>query len=147
MVGTRATADYFLSLASTNDRNPGRAAIFPVTLVDSATVWPSLMRIARDERRPRNTRTQAVFWLGQLAEEPATAGLNDLVGESDVDREVRKSAIFALSQRRDKEGIPYLIRVVRTNRDPELRKQALFWLAQSNDPRALDLIEELLTKK
>ena len=146
-VSTHAAADYLTTLASTNDRNPGREAIFPATLVDSVTVWPALMRIARDERRPRNTRTNAVFWLGQLAEEPATAGLNDLVGEPDVDREVRKQAIFALSQRRDKEGIPSLIKIVRTNRDPELRKQALFWLGQSNDPRALDLIEELLNKR
>jgi len=28
-----------------------------------------------------------------------------------------------------------------------LRKNALFWLANSRDPRALDLIEELLTKR
>jgi len=143
----REAADYLISLASTNERNPGRAAIFPATLADDVVIWPALMRLARDERRPRQTRTNAVFWLGQLAEEPATAELNDLVGETDMDREVREQAIFALSQRRNKEGIPALIRVVRTNRDPELRKKALFWLAQSGDPRAIDLIEELLSKK
>ena len=147
MVGAREAAAYLTTLAATNDRNPGREAIFPATLVDSVTVWPSLMKIARDERRPRNTRTNAVFWLGQLAEEPATAGLNDLVGESDLDREVREQAVFALSQRPNKEGVPSLIRIVRTNRDPEIRKKALFWLAQSQDPRALDLIEELLSKR
>ena len=45
------------------------------------------------------------------------------------------------------EGIPALMNVVRTSRDPELRKKALFWLGQSNDPRALELIEELLAKR
>ena len=54
---------------------------------------------------------------------------------------------FALSQRRNGEGVTALINVVRTSKDPELRKKALFWLGQSKDPRALDLIEELLTKK
>jgi HEAT repeat protein len=82
-----------------------------------------------------------------MAGEAATKGLNDLVGEDDLDREVRKQAVFALSQQRDKAGVPSLIRVVRTSKDPEIRKTALFWLAQSNDPRALDLIEELLTKR
>lgn len=43
--------------------------------------------------------------------------------------------------------MPALINVVRTSKDPQLRKNALFWLANSKDPRALDLIEELLTKK
>jgi HEAT repeat protein len=81
-----------------------------------------------------------------MAEEPATRGLSELVGDAAVDREVRKSAIFALSHRRT-EGVPALINVVRTSKDPELRKSALFWLANSRDPRALDLIEELLTKR
>ena len=146
-VSAREAADYLLSLAESSERKAAEQAIFPSTLVDSVTVWPTLLRIARNERRPRNTRTQAVFWLGQMAGEATTRGLNDLVGDDDVDREVRKQAVFALSQQRDKEGVPSLIRIVRTSKDPEIRKNALFWLAQTNDPRALDLIEELLTKR
>ena len=145
-VGSRAAVDYLLALAESHDGKAGREAIFPSTLADSVTIWPSLLRIARNDSRPRSTREQATFWLGHLAEEPATRGLTELVGDAAVDREVRKSAIFALSQRRT-EGVPALINVVRTSRDPELRKSALFWLANSKDPRALDLIEELLTKR
>lgn len=147
MVGTRDAVDYLIGLANSNDGKAGRNAIFPVTLVDSVTIWPMLMRIARNDSRPRNVREQATFWLGQLAEEPATRGLTELVGDAALDREVRESAVFALSQRRNGEGVSALINVVRTSRDPELRKKALFWLAQSKDPRALDLIEELLTKR
>lgn len=146
MLPAGRVADYLVSLAETHDGRPGREAIFPATLADSAAIWPSLLRLARNERRPRATREQAVFWLGQAAGEAATRGLDDLVGDDTLDREVRKSAIFALSQRRA-EGVPALIRVVRTSRDPELRKTAMFWLAQSKDPRALDLIEELLTRR
>lgn len=145
-VGSRQAADFLIGLAEDTDGKAGREAIFPATLVDSVTIWPALMRIARNESRPRSTREQATFWLGHLAEEPATRGLTELVGDAAVDREVRKSAIFALSQRRG-EGVPALINVVRTSKDPELRKTALFWLANSKDPRALDLIEELLTKR
>jgi hypothetical protein len=145
-VSARSAVDYLLRLAETTDGKAGRDAIFPATLVDSVTIWPSLLRIARSDARPRSTRQQATFWLGHLAEEPATRGLTELVGDNAVDREVRESAIFALSQRRD-EGVPALINVVRTSRDPELRKKALFWLANSRDPRALDLIEEILTRR
>ncbi len=146
-VGTRAAVDLLVGIAESSDGRAGREAIFPVTLVDSVTVWPMLMRIARNDNRPRTIREGATFWLGQLAEEPATRGLTELVGDAALDREVRESAIFALSNRRDKEGIPSLINIVRTNKDPELRKKALFWLANSRDPRALDLIEELLTRR
>lgn len=131
-------------------RTPGKAserAIFPLTLIDDITIAPELLRIARDDSRPTSTRKSAVFWLSQLAEEPATAGLKEIVGEAAVDRDVREQAVFALSQRPKDEGIPALINVVKSNRDPELRKKALFWLGQSGDPRALNLIEELLTKR
>lgn len=145
-VSSRSAVDYLIGLAESQDGKAGREAIFPATLIDSVTIWPMLMRIARNDSRPRETRQQAIFWLGHLAEEPATRGLSELVGDAAIDRDVRESAIFALSQRRG-EGIPALINVVRTSRDPELRKKALFWLANSRDPRALDLIEELLTKR
>jgi hypothetical protein len=146
-VPAREAASYLTSVARREDGKAGRNAIFPLTLIDSVEVWRDLMALARDDSRPRETRKQAVFWLGQLAEAPATAGLDELVGEAALDRDVREQAIFALSQRPKDEGVPALVQVVRTNRDPELRRKALFWLGQSGDPRALQLIEELLAKR
>ena len=146
-VPAREAADYLLSLASSLPGKAGRDAIFPATIVDSATVWPALLRLAKNEDRPRETRKQAVFWLGQAAGEAASAGLDSLTNDATLDREVQKQVVFALSQRPKDEGIPILIRVARTHRDPEVRRDAVFWLGQSNDPRAIALFEELLTKR
>jgi len=146
-LGTRDASNLLIDIARSTDGKAGRNAIFPLSVIDSVEVWRDLMQLARDGSRPRETRKQAVFWLGQLAEGPATAGLDELVGEAALDRDVREQAIFALSQRPRDEGIPALMKVVRTSRDPELRKKALFWLGQSEDPRALQLIEELLAKR
>ncbi|HEY4647708.1 MAG TPA: HEAT repeat domain-containing protein, partial [Gemmatimonadales bacterium] len=74
----------------------------------------------------------------------AGLALDSVVGDPTGDREVRKEAVFALSQRNPAEGVPRLIHIVKANPDPELRKSALFWLGQSDDPRALDLFEEIL---
>jgi hypothetical protein len=147
MVSARDAADYLVSLAQSEKGSMGSKAIFPATLVDSANVWPSLIRIARNGDLPRNTRTQSVFWLGQAAGDAATKDLRDIVVDNSVDREVREQAVFALSQRPRDEGVPALIAIARTNKDPDIRKKALFWLGQSNDPRAIDLFEELLTKR
>ena len=125
----------------------GEKAIFPATIADSANVWPAFLRIARNSDLPRGTRTQAVFWLGQAAGDAATSNLKDIVVDNSVDREVREQAVFALSQRPRDEGVPALIAVARTNKDPEIRRKALFWLGQSHDPRAIDLFEELLLKR
>lgn len=146
-VPAKEAADFLVSLASRLPGKAGRDAIFPSTVADSGVVWPALIRLAKDEERPRETRKQAVFWLGQAAGEAASAGLDSLSRDSSVDREVQKSVVFALSQRPRDEGIPILIRVARTHRDPEVRRDAVFWLGQSNDPRAIALFEELLTKR
>ena len=146
-VPAREAADYLVSIAQSEKGSMGSKAIFPATIADSANIWPAMLKIARNSDLPRSTRTQSVFWLGQAAGDAATANLNSIVLDNSVDREVRESAVFALSQRPREEGVPALISVARTNKDPEIRKKALFWLGQSHDPRAIDLFEELLTKK
>ncbi|HET7464014.1 MAG TPA: HEAT repeat domain-containing protein [Longimicrobium sp.] len=144
-VGARDASDYLLGLAErATAGNVGEEAIVPATLADSVTVWPALLRIARNDARPENTRRSAVFWLGQQAGEHITRELASFVNDSDEDRELRKHAVFALSQRPRDEAVPELVRIARTHRDPEIRKAAMFWLGQSGDPRALALFEEIL---
>jgi hypothetical protein len=146
MVSARDAADYLLGLVQTARTPVAKDATFPLTLVDSVTIWPQLLRVARDDTRATDVRKNAIFWLGQMAADQISRELGDVAEDDRVEREVRESAIFALSQRKE-EGVPMLIRIVRTSPDPHLRKNALFWLGQSRDPRALDLIEELLTKR
>jgi hypothetical protein len=138
----QAAAD-LLKLAERAD-DDADALITGATLADSAVVWPDLLRLARREDLPMETRRQAVFWLGQAAGEAASRGLDSITTDERGDIEVRKQAVFALSQRPADEGVPALIRVARTSASGELRKSALFWLGQSEDPRALSLFEELL---
>jgi hypothetical protein len=146
-VSAHEAADYLVSIAQSERGSMGEKAIFPATIADSADIWPALIKIARNPDLPRGTRTQSVFWVGQAAGDAATANLKDIVVDDGIDREVREQAVFALSQRPREEGVPALIAVARTNKDPEIRKKALFWLGQSNDPRALNLFEEILTKR
>jgi hypothetical protein len=146
-VSAREAANYLVSIAQNDRGSIGSKAIFPATMADSADIWPALMRIARNPDIPRGTRNQSVFWLGQAAGDAATAGLTSLVDDNSVDRDVREHAVFALSQRPKDESVPVLIKIARSHRDPQIRKKALFWLGQSHDPRALDLFEELLTRR
>jgi hypothetical protein len=145
-VSAPEAANYLLDLAS---RSPGGSneAVFAATLADSAMIWPALVRLAKNDAVPRETRRSAVFWLGQAAGSAATASLDSLVGDARGDRQIREAAVFALSQRPKDEGVPALIRVAQTDRDPDIRRKAMFWLGQSDDPRALALFENILTKR
>jgi hypothetical protein len=145
-------AAYFISLAEQNEDVSADAllpatladSVTTATLADSVTMWPALLRIARNSKASQETRRSAVFWLSQAAGEAAARSLDSIAGDSTSDREVKKQAVFALSQRSDNGGVPALLRIARSNPDPELRKTALFWLGQSQDPRALALFEEIL---
>ena len=145
-VGAADAANYFAWLAEKSDGRAGREAIPVAVLADSANVWPQLLRIAKNDQRPRDVRKNAVFWLGQAASD-ATAALDGLAGDDTEDIEIRKQAVFALSQRPKDEAVPALLRIVRGKGDARVRKQAIFWLGQSGDPRALSYFEEVLTAK
>ena len=139
-------ATWLLSLAEHETERIRGDVILPAVLADSTEAWPVLLRIAKNQQVRNDTRKQAVFWLSQEAGEAATRGLAELVQDDDEDREIRKQAVFALSQLDNDRGVPELIKVARTHRDPQIRKNAIFWLGQSEDPRAIALFEELLTK-
>jgi hypothetical protein len=137
---------YLIALAE----RPGSLSGDPLlaaTLADSVIIWPSLLRLARSNTLSSETRRSAVFWLSQAAGGTVTPLLDSIAGDARGDREVRKQAVFALSQRSANEGVSALIRIARTNPDPELRKTAMFWLGQSDDPRALALFEEILREQ
>jgi hypothetical protein len=139
----KEAASALLALAEHAEDDAGDL-ITAATLADSATVWPTLIKLARDTTLATETRRQAVFWLGQAAGAAATRGLDSIALDTTGNLEVRKHAIFALSQRPADEGVPVLISIARTNPHAELRKTALFWLGQSEDPRAIALFEEIL---
>lgn len=103
-----------------------------------------LIDMARHDQSP-HVRGQAIFWLAQIGSKREAEQITEAI-ENDPDTQVKKRAVFALSQMHDADAVPRLINLAKTNKNPVVRKQAIFWLGQSNDPRALDFLEELLTK-
>lgn len=141
----QAAARALVALATRDEG--AEEAVFAATLADSVVIWPDLMVLARQGTAPVNCSRAAIFWMGQAAAKAVTAGLVDIAEEADADREIREAAVFAISQRPDDEAVPTLIRLARTSSHASVRKQAIFWLGQSEDPRALGLIEEILSAR
>ena len=144
MVSGPAAARALLAVAAREHR--GEQTVFAATIADSVVIWPQLLSLAKNDAINRETRKTAIFWLSQAAGDAATKGLADLVDDESEDREVRDQAVFALSQLPADQGVPILIRLAKSNKDPKVRRKALFWLGQSDDPRVLAVFEEILTK-
>jgi HEAT repeat protein len=142
-VPAKDAAEYLLSLAAKVDGRPGRDAITPAVLADSATVSPQLLAIARDQTRSRETRSSAIGWLNRAPDEHGgvspsqlAKALGDMARDENDNQQVRQSALRVLSRQENGEGIPALIDISRGTQDIWLGKQALSVLAQSGDPRA-----------
>ena len=117
-------------------------ALLALSLHAGAT--DTLIDLAR-RSRDRDVRGKALFWLSQLAGRKAADALRDAV-ENDPEDSVRAKAVFGISQLPDDESIPMLVDLMKHHRSREVRKKAAFWLGQKNDPRALQAIEEILTR-
>ncbi len=104
-----------------------------------------LIKLAKTEP-DRETRQQALFWLGRKAGERTLGVLRDAVEGTDADTEVQKHAVFVISRRPKDEAVPLLIKIARTHAKPQVREQAVFWLGRTGDERALKFFEELLAK-
>ncbi len=122
-----------------------RQAVFGLAQRRDSQALKVVLNVAHNDKSPK-VRGQALFWLAQRAgQKIAESAINDAIA-NDPETEVKKKAVFALTQMPAGEGVPLLIQVARTNRNPEVRKQAMFWLGQSKDDRALAFIEEVLGK-
>ena len=149
-VPAREAAAYLLSLASRLEGRPGKDAIMPAVLADSADVWQPLLAIARDPARPRETRTSALSWLGRATNDLGAApsgqvasALVALAGDENAERTIRERAMSTLSALPRGEGIPALIQMVSSGSDMWLGSRAMTTIASSGDPRAREFLRTI----
>jgi len=135
----------WLSTLATGDssRRLANNATMAIALHGDQQATDRLIALARTAKSS-DVRGTALFWIAQRAGDKAVGTITQAL--EDPETEVRKKAVFALSQLPKDEGVPKLIEVARTHRDAAVRKQAMFWLGQSRDPRALTFFEQILTQ-
>lgn len=144
-VAATAAAEYLLDLAARADGRPGREAILPAVLADSATVWPGLLALSRNGALSRSVRQGAMGWLGReldrmSAEDArkASAALIALASDTDETLPIRQQAVSVLA-RSERADLTALTRMA-NGEDVWLRQAAIQALANSGDPRARDFL-------
>jgi hypothetical protein len=120
--------------ADAADKTRAEPALSAIALHQDPSASVVLFDLAKNGIR--RIRERALFWIARRAESRAAATISDAI-DHDPDDEVKKQAVFALSQLPNSEGVPLLIGLARGNANPTVRKQAFFWLGQSKDPRAV----------
>jgi HEAT repeat protein len=101
-----------------------------------------LMSVVADEKEDVEVRKQALFWAGQTDAVDVDGIVK--VYKSSKDRELRDQAVFALSQRDNRESVRAMIELARGEKDADLRKNLLFWIGQSDHPEAEEYLLEVI---
>lgn len=93
-----------------------------------------LLRVASTDPS-RESRKDALFWMGQLRGETGAAAIAPFLTD-DLDAEVREHAGFAISQSRSARRAELLIKQAQHDSNSQVCSQAWFWLAQTGDAQA-----------
>ncbi len=135
----------WLATALDGERRIAQGALAAIAMHRDAEATSRLIATARGHASSR-VRGDALFWLAQRAGARIASTITDAIA-NDPETDVKTRAVFALSQLPKDEGVPLLIQVARTNRNPDVRRRAMFWLGQSKDSRAIAFFEEILRVK
>ena len=148
-VSGSAGAEYLLDLAARAEGSPGREAILPAVLADSAVVWPGLLALSRNRDLARSVRSNAMGWLwreldrlGPEDSRKISTALVTLAGDLDETLPIRQQAVSVLA-RSDRADLTALTRMAGGN-DTWLRQAAIQALSNSGDPRAREFLRSAL---
>lgn len=92
-----------------------------------------------------DTRVAALNALLQMDTEQAMPILMDVLERRDAcSVELRRKAVFLVSQHETRETVDILLHAVREDSDEEVRQQAVFWLGQTSGDDAVTALESIL---
>jgi HEAT repeat protein len=144
-VSATDAAAWLLGIAGRIDGRPGREAIMPAALADSALVTRELLAIARNTDRSRELRRSALSWVvrrrgerGELTSDEVSRTLVSIARDENEVRTVRDQALSSLSRLESQSSLDALVSMTTGTSEAWLARRAVEMLANSGDPRAHD---------
>jgi HEAT repeat protein len=138
-------AAWLLGIAARIDGRPGREAIMPAALADSALVTRELLAIARNVDRSRELRRSALSWVvrrrgerGELSAEEVSRTLVTIARDETEVRTVRDQALSSLARLESASSLDALVAMTTGTTEAWLARRAVEMMASSGDPRAHD---------
>jgi HEAT repeats len=115
-------------------------AVTAIAMHQDTTADAALERLLAPSQ-PTFIRTKIPFWLGNARGRRGLQLLQRTIKE-DASAEVKKKAVFGISQSHEPDAVDILIDNARTNSDANVRGEAIFWLAQKAGNQAAAAITE-----
>ena len=121
-------------------RKTSEGAVAAIAMHGDPSADQALERLVAPAQ-PAAVRRKVTFWLGNTRGRAGLTVLKRVLGD-DPSLDVRKGAVFGISQSREPDAVETLIGTARTHSDREVRAEAIFWLGQKAGARAASAITE-----
>jgi hypothetical protein len=123
-----------------DERRKSEGAIAAIAMHGDAAADAALERLSAPAQ-PASIRKKVTFWLGNMR---GRRGLDLLqrVLRDDPSIDVRKGAVFGVSQSQEPDAVATLISTARAHGEREVRGEAIFWLGQKAGAKAAAAITE-----
>ena len=121
IVGTADVTKMFLDLLSRPDADRDERLFLALILADSATIWPDLVRLAKNTALSDERRGRALRWAGLDGEADAREPLAVFLRDATLPRKIRQGAASGLAQIDDPATTRLLTEFVRAPGDSRLR--------------------------
>ena len=143
-VSSKAAVDYLFGVIERGNNRAAKRSFTAIVMADSVQPAPQFIRIAKSSNVSRESRKSAIFWAGQTGDARIDREIATLIGDND--REVAKSALFAMSQSKTDESERALLAAARNqNLSLDVRKSAVFWIGQMATEAATKGLKDLMT--
>jgi HEAT repeat protein len=163
--GTKADLDEALASVERFNKNYGKSARMANDATElhgqiraaqarlgNADAASDIARAADKLRQPRSCataddemRAAALQGLLSMNSEDAVPILKDVLKQRDPCREqLRKQAVFMISQKRSADIVPTLLDVARNDPSADVRGDAIFWLSQTHAQEAIPALDSIL---
>lgn len=121
LVGLDRTALPFLFDLVERGSNPTpvRCAILALSEINSPEVAPILSRVASDSKTHDDELLIVALGLGKLDDPVDLQPVRDLI-QTGKKRQIRKAAALALARKQDRESVPALLKIAKSEREDEL---------------------------
>jgi len=143
--GDAAVDDLLKLFDSEQSPDIKRAVLQSLSEMKNTRVEDKLFEVAKSSDAT-DVRRQAIRLLGERASKRSFDFLSATAQSTDTNTEVQVQAVRAISERRQEESVPLLIKIARTHPNQMVRKQAIRSLGESGDPRAVEFFREVLMK-
>ena len=143
--GDAAVDDLLKLFDSEQSPDIKRAVLQSLSEMKNTRVEDKLFEVAKGNEAT-DVRRQAIRLLGERASKRSFDFLSATAQSTDTNTEVQVQAVRAISERRQEESVPLLIKIARTHPNQMVRKQAIRSLGESGDPRAVEFFREVLMK-